>query len=464
MRNRSSTDLAVPRAALKRLLKGSFDGMLIVDRVDRICEANLPACRIFGRSIDSIIGKRVRDIGTVRHDAVAPRSGTAELAHRAETVLTLQLEDKSSVDVVIHKFSGLAPRTRVWILRDVTADRPVVEALERKSRLMMEAERVGGIGGWEVDLKTGLVAWTPEMRRIMGMPPRTERVTIEESYNFYTDASRPIVREAFNATMARGTPYDLELEAVTGRGERIWVREVCRATMRAGRLVSIIGVSQDVTEQRRLAALLTSIGNQERARIGADLHDGLGQELTGLALLLRGVATRAEREGSALASELRGLSKLASRSVESVHDIACGLLPLELSEVGFRQVLRRLARSASESFGVFVTIRFHGDSAHMPTGTLAENLYRIAQESIANAVKHGHAKRVALRVSAGETKVILTATDDGTGIDLDHRGKGMGLQIMNYRARMLGGLVAVQRTRTGGTRVRCVMPRNGLSC
>jgi two-component system, LuxR family, sensor kinase FixL len=241
------------------------------------------------------------------------------------------------------------------------------------------------------------------------------------------------------------------------------VREVCRATMRHGRLVSVIGFTQDVTEQRRLAGLLNDIGNQERARIGADLHDGLGQELTGLSLLLRGLAVRAEREGLAMAPELREISRMAGKSIETVREIAHGLLPMRLSHAGLRQVLAKLARSSRLAFGVRVSVRFHGENAHMPVGEIAENLYRVAQEAIANAVKHGNAKRVWLRVRASEMRVIFTVTDDGGGIDMNRHTEGMGLQIMRYRTRMLGGLLDVQRMRRGGTRLRCVMPRNSLS-
>jgi signal transduction histidine kinase len=443
----SRAKFSASRAALRGLMENSFDGLLIVEHVDRIGEANPAACRILGQPIEAVIGSRFRDLCTVHHHA---------------QVLTLERLDRSCVDVLIRKLPGFAPRTRLWILHDVTADRALNEALERKSRLLLETESIGGIGGWEVDVKTGLLSWTPEMRRIMEMPATQEPVTIEESYDFYTEASRPIVREAFNATMARGTPYDLELEAITGQGRRIWVREVCRATMRGGRPISVIGFSQDITERRRIAGLLTSIGDQERARIGADLHDGLGQELTGLSLLLRSVTTRAELDGSALAAELGGLTKLAGKTVETVRHIAYGLLPLELGEFGLRQVLERLARSISETFGVLVTIRFEGEEALMPVGTVAENLYRIAQEAIANAVRHGKAKRVALRVRASQAKTTFTVSDDGIGIDLQRNPDGMGLQIMRYRTRMLGGILDVQPMPRGGTRVRCVIPRNSL--
>ena len=146
-----------------------------------------------------------------------------------------------------------------------TPDRSAADALERKIRLLMEAEKVGGVGGWELDPETGMVAWTPEMRRIMGMPPDTEQLPLEQTYGFFTSASRSIVREAFNATRTRGIPYDLVLECITASGARIWVREVCRAVMQRGRLLSVIGFTQDITEQRRLAGLLDDIAHQERA-------------------------------------------------------------------------------------------------------------------------------------------------------------------------------------------------------
>jgi two-component system, LuxR family, sensor kinase FixL len=233
--------------------------------------------------------------------------------------------------------------------------------------------------------------------------------------------------------------------------------------LRKGRPISVVGFTQDITEQRRLSGLINDIALQERARIGADLHDGLGQELTGFALLLRGVATRAANDGLPLAGELLDLGALARKSIETVRDIAYGLLPFKLRDSGFRQYLQRLARSSRATLGVAVSIRLHGRNAHMPVGEVAENIYRIAQESIANAVKHGHAKRVALNLRASETKIIFTAADDGSGIELIGEGEGMGLRIMRYRTRMLGGLLEVRRGRRGGTLVRCVMPRNSIS-
>jgi signal transduction histidine kinase len=82
---------------------------------------------------------------------------------------------------------------------------------------------------------------------------------------------------------------------------------------------------------------------------------------------------------------------------------------------------------------------------------------------VANAVKHGRAKHVTLRLSASGARIVFAASDDGTGIDPERHGEGMGLQIMRYRTRMLGGLLDIQRRKTGGTRLRCIMPRTSIS-
>jgi PAS domain S-box-containing protein len=451
------------RAALQAVFGKSFDGMVLLDRRDRVVEANVSASRLLGLPLEDIVGKRVRDLVKVRHRWVS-REGVVvvDAPHATETFLTLERRDKSLVDIGMRDVRNVAPGFRIRILRDVTAEGSVIEALEKKTRLLEESERVGRIGAWEIDLKAGIVMRTPEMCRMMEVTTAHQTGTIEDSYRYYTESSRPIIREAMTAAMVRGTPYDLELEMVTGQGNRVWIREVCCATMRKGRLISLFGIAQDITERRRLAELVADAANQERARLGADLHDGLGQDLTGLALLLRSAATRAESDCRSLAHELGDLARLASNAVQTARAMAHGMLPVGLSDGGFTGALQRLSHSTRAAFGVTVMVRYRGNPQFRPNGMAAETVYRIAQEAITNAVKHGHSKRISLWVDARETQTILIVSNDGERIDLDRITEGMGFQIMKYRARMLGGWVDIQPVRKGGTRVRCVVPRNGI--
>jgi signal transduction histidine kinase len=437
----------------------TFDGVLTMNAAGVISRANLSACGILGQPLDLLVGKRVQDFVQVRRTSVPIDIFAAPQGHGGhQTAFTLKRRNNSAVDVLVRECHGDQPGELVWILRELAPDGLVFEALERQSRLLLEAQQVGRTGAWELDVQTGRLIWTLELRRIMELPDATEEMTIERSFNFYSAASEAIVREAFAATVTRGIPYDLELEVVTARGNRIWVREVCRATIRRGRLISLIGVLQDITERRRLADFLAHSADQERERVGADLHDGLGQELTGLALMLHALAARARREAPALSGDLSHLSRLASSSIAAVRDMAHGMLPMALRHGDLKRVLQELARTTRRSSGVRLGLRFSGDKVHLPVGRVAEHLYRIAQEAITNAIRHGRAKRIWISVHASASKIRLAVCDDGVGFDSGHVSLGMGLEIMRHRVRMLGGLVDIRRAKTAGTRVLCVVP------
>jgi signal transduction histidine kinase len=450
--------------ALRGALAYTFDGILMMSPAGVIQQANHSACGILGRPLDKLIGRRVQDFVQVRRTSVPVDIFAAPQGHGGhQTAFTLKRRSNSAVDVLVRECRGELPGENVWILRELTPDGLVIEALERQSRLLLEAQQVGRTGAWELDIKTGRMIWTLELRRIMELPDTNEEMTIERSFNFYAAASEAIVREAFTATVTRGTPYDLELEVITARGNRIWVREVCRATIHRGRLISLIGVLQDITERRRLADFLAHTADQERGRVGADLHDGLGQELTGFALMLHALAARSRREAPALSGDLVHLSRLASSSIAAVRDMAHGMLPMALRHGDFKLVLQELAGATRRSSGVRVALRFGGDRAYFPVGRVAEHLYRIAQEAITNAIKHGRAKHLVISVHGSASKIRFSVSDDGVGFDFSRVSVGMGLEIMRHRVRMLGGLVDIRRARTGGTRVLCVVPPAGVS-
>lgn len=443
-------------------MEASFDAMLLLDGDGCIECTNLAAIRLLGQPGAAMVGRPINDIVSLRLYP-DPRNTSAKeaVAEFEGALFTVRRTDLPVATVVLRKSNGPSGR-QLWVLRDVTRQRPIAEALERKTRLLMEAERVGKMGAWELDTGTGLLLFTEELQQMLGLVD-SPVVPLEYAYSLYTDASRAIVREAFSQTMIHGTPFDLELEMKTQRGDLIWVREVCRATYCDGRMVSLTGITQDITERRRMADLLARGADLERARIGADLHDGLGQELTGLALYLQGAALRAERDNPGMSNDLAELAKIASKSIETVRDLTHSMLPLELRQMGFVRVCQQLAATTQKSSGVVVKFRYLGHPSHVPKGPAAEHVYRIVQESIANAVKHANATRISVTLKASDTKLVLTVSDNGVGFDPTRTTGGIGLQIMRYRARLLGGLLGVRRSSGGGTIVRSVLPRCGDS-
>jgi len=222
-------------------------------------------------------------------------------------------------------------------------------------------------------------------------------------------------------------------------------------------------VVQDVSERKQLEKEITESAHRERRRLGSDLHDGLGQELTGISLMLRSVALRVETGGGDARSVLDDTIALVNHAIQTTRKMAMGLSPVTLERGGIAAALGTLAAWSRSTLGCEVRLRLStsGDFGIDEAG--ATNLYMIAQEAILNAAKHGRARSILVSLSTAKQLINLVISDDGIGVGTAGSrgvapGRGMGLKIMRYRAGVLGGTLQVKRRKGGGTRVHCVCP------
>jgi PAS domain S-box-containing protein len=224
----------------------------------------------------------------------------------------------------------------------------------------------------------------------------------------------------------------------------------------------ILVVVQDVSERRRLEAQVTEIASHERRRLSADLHDGLGQELTGISLMLRGLTTSTSPQASRVAPKLNEIIALVNHAIQSVRKMALGISPAALERGGLLSALDTLTAWSREGYGIDVRLRPMIRSPLLVDESTAAHLYLIAQEAINNAIKHGHARSVVVKLRTTRHLAYLSITDDGVGVPDDAaRGTGMGLKIMEYRAAMIGGAMRIRRVPNGGTSLRCICPLIG---
>lgn len=217
---------------------------------------------------------------------------------------------------------------------------------------------------------------------------------------------------------------------------------------------------QDATARRQLEREVLEVSNREQQRIGSDLHDGLGQELTGIALLLRGLENRAEREAPGLSSAIEEVALLVNDAIFTTRALARGLSPVTFDRGGLALALEELARRLSAMF--HISVRCEADPA-LDSGLESANalhLYRIAQEAVTNAAQHGQADSVHIRLSCDGERGLLRVEDNGSGFNpATHQSKGLGLRIMHYRAQMMAGSLRVESARGRGTVVSCWFPR-----
>jgi signal transduction histidine kinase len=213
-------------------------------------------------------------------------------------------------------------------------------------------------------------------------------------------------------------------------------------------------VVNDISQRRHLERDVVRAAAAEQARIGREIHDGVGQGLTATGMLAASLVHDLESAGCAApARRAQELSQHLQGLAQEMRTLARGLSPVELDPEGLSDALAALARSVPEGrFSHAGTVRLRDDTA-------ATHLYRIAQEAVNNALKHASARRIDIRLECRGRKVILSVEDDGCGIVPMRRRRGrLGLAIMRYRAQALGGRLEVAPRPDGGTRVRCVVP------
>lgn len=224
-----------------------------------------------------------------------------------------------------------------------------------------------------------------------------------------------------------------------------------------GEPMMVGGAAIEITENKRLEKEVQEISEAEKRRIGQDLHDGLGQYLTGIACMVKVVEQKLASRDLAEAGDVRKITTMVNETITQARDLARGLCPVELENNGLQAALQELANRVSRT-NVDCTLKAP-TFAKVYDNAAAIHLYRIAQEAVNNAIKHGRAKKIVISLNTQNNQVELTVEDDGCGLPkATGKPSGMGLRVMNYRASMIGATVSFAAGPACGTLVRCVMP------
>ena len=217
------------------------------------------------------------------------------------------------------------------------------------------------------------------------------------------------------------------------------------------------GIMRDLSERKALEEKILSISEEEQARIGQDIHDDLCQQLAAIGCLSKVVYQRLTANNNPEALQLAEITRLITRANTRAREMSRGLMPVVLDSAGLMAAIADLARSSERIFRV--SCPFHCDPpVQVDDNKLATQLYRIAQEAVANAIKHSRADRIEVSLSLNDGMIELVVRDNGIGIQNQGAGEGMGLLTMSHRARMVSGSLTVDQDRFGGTVVQCIVP------
>jgi signal transduction histidine kinase len=211
---------------------------------------------------------------------------------------------------------------------------------------------------------------------------------------------------------------------------------------------------------QQLEREIINISEREQQRIGRDLHDGVCQYLAAIGFTAAMLNRDLERDSSIRAEKAGEIANLLQDAAKRTHDLARGLSPVDRDEGGLESALDELASSTSKLAGISCSFICVGPVQQIRDNARAVHLFRIAQEALSNATKHGHAKAVVIALEACNGALSLRVSDDGIGFDPScSERKGMGLNIMRYRARMLAGTLEIHSHSPAGTVVTCTIAR-----
>ncbi|HST31115.1 MAG TPA: sensor histidine kinase [Chthoniobacterales bacterium] len=224
-----------------------------------------------------------------------------------------------------------------------------------------------------------------------------------------------------------------------------------------------IALQREMTERERLDQEIAEIADRERRRLGQNLHDSVGQHLTGTALAAQVLREKLANRSANEVADADKVVRYLEEGIDLTRNLARGFFSPELEADGLSVALQGLAENVSERFGVACT--FRGDDAvRVRDSTTATQLYHIAQEATTNAVKHAHPTRIDIELEREGQRLTLAVSDDGDGFpEKLPEPPGLGLRLMAHGAALIGGKFSVQRNRNGGTVVICKLNADQIS-
>lgn len=353
---------------------------------------------------------------------------------------------------------GRPARFFAW-LQDVTERRQAEEALRRSEAMLAEAERMSGMGSFSYDPATRKMTRSAGALRVYGVSPEQMRGGTEDTLRIVHPDDRERVQAGLMKCLKEGLPHQDEYRITRPDGAaRIIHVEVQVEKDANGDPVRFFGWLQDITERRTLEEKVLQISDRERRNIGHDLHDDLGQQLTGISLLGRALQERLAGQSSPEAPAMAELLKHVDAALARTREMSRGLQSVPPRPEGLLDALSGLASHVSATAKVSCTLQAARNVA-VPDPEVANHLYRIAQEAVSNAVRHGRPREIGIALFQKPEGLTLSVTDDGAGLlDTAKSAPGMGLDIMRHRASLIHGTLTVSSQSGQGTQIICRVP------
>jgi PAS domain S-box-containing protein len=445
-------------ARLRAILETAVEGILTIDERGSIESINPAAEQMFGYSAEEVVGRNVSMLMPSpyreEHDGYLGnyhRTGSARIIGIGREV-TAQRKDGSvfPIDLSVSEVRLADRRMFAGFVRDITERKAAESALLHFAAIVGSSD--DAIIGKTLDGR--VTSWNRGAEKIFGY---TSAEMMGRPISVLYPPDRIGEESMILARLRRGESiehYETVRRRKDGRLIDVFVT-ISPIRDSSGTIIGASKIGRDITERKQMQKEILEISDREQRRIGQDLHDGLCQQLAGIELMsqvLAGNLAGKSKEHARRASEIAGHVREA---ISHTRSLARGLSPVTLESEGLMSALQDLATTTEKIFNVTCRCSFP-KPVEIRDHALATHLFRIAQEAVSNAIKHGKATRILIQLRERGGEVSVTVADNGSGLPEPlPKSKGIGLRIMQSRASMIGGTLLIVNDPKGGARITC---------
>jgi PAS domain S-box-containing protein len=450
---------AIIESSEDAIISGTLDGIIV--------SWNSGAQKIYGYTEAEAVGKSITilvppDLPEEENKVLeALRAG--DRVEHFETVRLTKTGKRIDVSLTISPIRDSCGKTVgiSGIARDITERKLGEQAVRENEQRFRLAAQAGKMYSFDWDVSTNVVVRSPERIKVLGAAE-----PLRSSHQQFVDTIYQEDRPRFIATIAGLRPENPTAEVIfrvrSSDGALIWLKSSgCGFFDSEGRLRRVIGMVADINDLKRaeeslsvMSRKLIEAQEQERGRIGRELHDDINQRLALLTVQLQSL----EQDPAQLQERLQGLQKQTAEISNDVQALSHELHSSKLEYLGVVPGIRSWCREFSERQGM--AVRFTSDVNTPVTHEIGVTLFRILQEALHNAAKHSGVKEIHVQLSEQSTEIHLRISDAGKGFDLEaaRQSRGLGLASMEERARLVDGTLTIDTEPTRGTTIRVRVP------
>ncbi len=358
------------------------------------------------------------------------------------------------------------PERMLGVAMDITERKRAEEALRQRETELEDAQRLAGLGSWQWEPRTDTVIWSKELYHLIGIDPTLPAPSYKEHATLFAAESWERLQSAVQGALQTGKSYELDLEVV--RPESIVKWEIARGEPvrdESGQIIGLRGTVQDITERKLAEAALADVSRklieaqeQERSRIGRELHDDIAQRLAMVAIELQQLH-QDPLVWPEVRSRMGGLQNRISEIATDIQSLSHELHSAKLQYLGITGAMRGFCHEFAEQQKVEIEINAH-DLPTPLSPDISLCLFRVLQEALHNSAKHSGVKRFEVRLWGTSEEIHLTIKDSGAGFDRDaaKASRGLGLISMEERLKLVKGTLSIESQPKGGTTIHARVP------